>query len=967
MRETNELVVVTMPKNATLQSGIADWLFSIGQDQGLPSLDGLVAVDGFDPSGRAPEEVAIMEKARSYGAHSVFFEAERHGRAPVAQAFIFIATDKHDDIEFAEVHKRLWSWGGVPLVYRAAPGRIQLFRCAHKPDFMDAHGTLVCNPIRTLRLGSKIAANAIWWDATRIRNGTVWDDPNTCRLMLSADKSAHRKLVEEVRSLSNLLAGSGLLEPQLRRRLLILSLLIAYLEDRSVLRSEDFGRARPNATRFFEVLGDAPALLKLLKMLEKRFNGNVFRLKTAERKSLLESKELAHYARLVEGQSDSTGQLSLWRLYSFRDLPVELISNIYQLFVDDKASSIYTPPALVRLILEEALSWERLDQIIAGNGVILDPACGSGVFLVETYKRLVLHWRSRNDWTRPDIGELQTLLQRVRGIDLEKGAIELAAFSLCLSLCDALEPEEIRASVKLFPPLAGSTLHPSCFFDAKQQGAVSAPVAAIIGNPPFKSSLTTEGAKKSYAAYNRAHGKLADNQLAYLFLHDAMEMLAEDGVLAMIQPAGFLYNQHVHPFRQNFFARWGVREILDFISVRGMFKKVNADPKIVVVVAEASKAAPDASLLHAVFRRNGRATAEKGFDIDYYDLHWLRNEDAKVSHDIWSANLLGGGRVQNLIERLRAYPTLRDFAEQRGWDYGEGYIAGRKGISRPAEHLVDMPLLPTNALSVKGIDASAIKTVPDQPIKDTKTAQRFTPPLLLIKEHQDLHHGLWNDHYLVFKDQIVGLAASKKDLDRLKAIDCWLDQESTALKAYAAGISARLFKRRATAIASSDILNLPYPEDEDLELSTNERIIAEDIVEHQRDFIRLGTSSAIMRQVPVKALKAFDDIFTTQISTVYSRKPLRALDHHHWSGAICKAYVFGKGKVDWSDTDQLRDKLDSLLRERRGMSLTITRVTRLYDQNFLFLLKPDRHRFWTRSIALRDADDVLSDLRAQGF
>jgi hypothetical protein len=30
-------------------------------------------------------------------------------------------------------------------------------------------------------------------------------------------------------------------------------------------------------------------------------------------------------------------------------------------------------------------------------------------------------------------------------------------------------------------------------------------------------------------------------------------------------------------------------------------------------------------------------------------------------------------------------------------------------------------------------------------------------------------------------------------------------------------------------------------------------------------------------------------------------------------------------------------------------------------------LKPDRHRFWTRSIALRDADDIFADLRAQGF
>ena len=957
-----------MSKNATLQLGVADWLFSIGQDQGLPSLDGLVAVEGFDSGGRSPEEVVIMEKAKSYGAHSVFFETERHGHAPVAQAFIFVATEDNDGIEFAKLHKRLWSWGGVPLVYRASPGIVQLFRCAHKPDFVDAQGVPVCNPISTLKRGAKIAANEIWWDATRISNGTVWDDPHTCRRMLSAKESAHRKLVEAVRDLNSDLAKRNLLEPQLRRRLLILSLLIAYLEERSVLRPKDFSAALSGATKFFQILGDEKALISLLWTLEKRFNGGVFSLTAAERESLHNSEELENFAQLIEGKTDSTGQLNMWRLYSFRDLPVELISNIYQLFVDDKTSSIYTPPALVRLMLEEALSWERLDQIIASDGVILDPACGSGVFLVEAYKRLVLHWRSRNDWARPSKDDLRLLLQRVHGIDVEEGAIELAAFSLCLSLCDALEPEEIRASIKLFPPLAGSTLHQSCFFDAKKQGVISSPVAAIVGNPPFKNlSHTTKGAEASYKTYNQKHGKLAGKQLAYLFLHDALKMLTKDGMLAMVQPAGFLYNQKALSFRQTFFTHWRVREILDFVSVRGIFKEGHADPKIVVVIAEASKPAPDTRLLHAVFRRNGRARAEQAYEIDYYDLHWLRNEEVVRSRDVWRANLLGGRRVLDLVERLRAYPTLRDYAENFSWIFGEGFKPGGGSKSRPAQHVIGKSYLPTEALSAHGINTNMFEVVPDIPIERPRTKGYFSPPLLLIKEHEDLHHDLWNKHYLTYRREIVGLSATKNDLGRLKNIAAWLDRETTALKAYTAGISGRLFTQRATSILCDDILALPYPEDEDLDLSTNERIIAEDIVEYQRDFIRKGTDSAIMRTVSAKALESFDRIFTTQINTVYSGNKVRSVDFHRWSGAICKAYVFGRGEVDWSDADQLKGKLDALLREQRGTSLTITRIMRLYDQSFLFLLKPDRYRFWTRSIALRDADDVLSDLRTQGF
>src|SRR3546814_6268056 len=92
------------------------------------------------------------------------------------------------------------------------------------------------------------------------------------------------------------------------------------------------------------------ALVRLLEALEERFNGHVFRLTDDERAALAASTELTRYARLVEGYEDSTGQLSLWRIYSFRDLPVELISINYQLFVKDASILIYTPPALVRLI-----------------------------------------------------------------------------------------------------------------------------------------------------------------------------------------------------------------------------------------------------------------------------------------------------------------------------------------------------------------------------------------------------------------------------------------------------------------------------------------------------------------------------------------------------------------------------------------------------------------------------------------
>lgn len=943
------------------------WLIDLGDAHAGTPVDGLVLVSDYQPTGRPPEEVAIIEKAKAYGAHSVFFEAERNGRPPVAQAFVFVSGSSADDSDFAELHKRLWSWGGVPLVYRKTRGLIQLFRCAHKPDFVSSTGGIICKPIKTLKIASSIANEDAWWDASRLRNGTLWDDPAVCKVMLSASKAAHKRLIDAVKQLNNDLNDEGILKKHLRRRLLILSLLIAYLEERGVFQPDYFGQFLKGATKFFEVLANGKALVGLLGALEERFNGHVFVLDDADRAALKTSTQLTRFAKLVEAHEEHGGQLSLWKLYSFKDLPVELISHIYQLFVKDTDSSVYTPPFLVRLMLEEALSWERLDRIHERNEIILDPACGSGVFLVEAYKRLVLHWRSRNEWKRPHIPDLKRLLKKVHGIDLEQGAIELAAFSLCLALCDALEPEEIRSSIKLFPRLDGKTLHQSCFFEAKEKSLIKEPIGVVIGNPPFESSLTTPGAERSYRRYEEKHGSVPDKQLAYLFLHEAMELVSEGGVLSMLQQYNFLYNQQSASFRRSFMNAWDVREILDFISVRGLFHKGGADTKVVVVVANASPPPPDRNILHATFRRSGRVDAEQGFDIDYYDLNWLPRSLVLKNDLVWRTDLLGGGRALGFTDRLKTYRTLGQYAEAHGWNFGEGFIEGRSGDLGEGIHITGKKLLPSVALTNDGIDRSQITVATGTRFKSAYTKARFSPPMLLVRENMDLPHAVWEDSYLTYKAQLVGFSAPVEQRKLVRDAGAWLSKAKRPLQAFVAAISTSLFSRRATAICADEILDLPYPEEGTLDLSENEQVIVDDIVDYYRDLIRLGEDSVALSEGGEPALPCFSKIFTRQINSIYKKKPLRPVAAQVWPGVICQPFVFGDGTVDWSDAEELRGKLNALLDEQCGASLHITRIARIYDRNFVFLIKPDRLRYWLRSIALRDADEVLMDLRAQGF
>lgn len=89
------------------------WLVEFAESR--RRVDGLIPVQGFTKENADPEVVSVMEKAKEYGADAVFFEAGRNDRRDIAQALIFISAGPEDNDAFAEVHQRLWSWGGVLL------------------------------------------------------------------------------------------------------------------------------------------------------------------------------------------------------------------------------------------------------------------------------------------------------------------------------------------------------------------------------------------------------------------------------------------------------------------------------------------------------------------------------------------------------------------------------------------------------------------------------------------------------------------------------------------------------------------------------------------------------------------------------------------------------------------------------------------------------------------------------------
>jgi hypothetical protein len=111
-----------------------------------------------------------------------------------------------------------------------------------------------------------------------------------------------------------------------------------------------------------EVLKSKIELYKLFNHLQIKFNGNLFDLygdvnNNTFEIDLMDEKSLNTLYDLMAGKSVlESGQLSLFPLYDFNVIPVELISNIYERFLGDvrqkEDSAFYTPPYLVDYILK---------------------------------------------------------------------------------------------------------------------------------------------------------------------------------------------------------------------------------------------------------------------------------------------------------------------------------------------------------------------------------------------------------------------------------------------------------------------------------------------------------------------------------------------------------------------------------------------------------------------------------------
>ncbi|MCY2994886.1 MAG: N-6 DNA methylase [Planctomycetota bacterium] len=940
-------------------------------------LDGLVAVREHT-SVDDPHERAILLQAETFRHIDFVFFRRFNGAqgedARSSQVAAYVVDNSRQNLtedDLAGLHHKLWLHGVAPLIYVAWPTRVDILSCARKPDFWDASDNEARvryqpaetihaaneSPQQTLVTAADISdALAKRFSGYRLAEGTFWDDPENQKLAKD-DAAAHRSLIQAIVEADKELDGAN---KPLRRRLLVLTVLIKYLEDRGVFPPGHFGRFHAGARSFRDMLrmGTVEEVSKLLRYFERKFNGDVFSL--GDDGQQLTQAELRHFTELVEAKTLG-GQQHFWELFSFQHIPVEVISRLYQRFVTGHGA-VYTPPFLAALLLDQVMPYDRL----TGKEKVLDPACGSGIFLVGAFKRLVIHWRSRNCWQKPTVDDLKEILARsIHGVELETGAVDLTAFSLALAVCDALEPPVIWRSLKL-DKLRGRNLREGDFFDTatladSANHAWPKTFDIVVGNPPFESKLTP-AAKAVDKARPKSQPRLPDKQVAYLFLEQGLRSLSPGGSLCLIQPHGLLYNSKTGAFRQHLMSLARLDSAFDFVSMRGMYE--GADPKTIAWHAVQEPLA-NGPVNHLTFRRTYSASERIAFEIDHYDWHVISQRQTLENPFVWRIGLLGGGRLQEISERIRRFRTLADFVGDKNWEYGEGFIVGNRAIE--AKFLTDSPLLPTPAFTEDSIDENLIERVTETHFEAPRNPDRFAPPLVLIKEHASLPIAFWDHSSLAYRDKIVGIHAPPEQRTELVAVFTLLQARKRFYQFCCTINGTQALIGKATSILKQDIDRLPFPDDpSELDLAFWEDALKEDVLNHMTDFVRLGQDSDLLKKAATKDdVREYSSLYVQMLGSLY--RNLQAADAVPLNGLIAQPFYFGdRPDVSWLGQD-CEDALHRLVYDQSRESLRTVRVVRYYESNVILIVKPNRLRYWIRSTAIRDADDTLIDLREQGW
>lgn len=937
---------------------------------------GVVLTADFEKSDRhsiSPDILFALEIAKNkFDADAVYFRYFCDGRGFVPQIYLYDNTENLLKDKQKNIHIKVWSGCQVPMYIIVGKSDVAIFDAREK-----AQENKETKAYDTIKLAGDVIRT---FSAQNFDNGLFWEEQEH-KKHFQFEKSAYRDLIEGLRKVYLDFQEKSGLNSHVALKLLVQSLLIKYLEERedeskNGYFAETYFQNNFGCANFCDVIR-AGKLLDLLDQLAIDFNGRIFEWnkeqEIEDRKSIcrIEVKQLAEY---LDGKSKDS-QYVLWRLYSFSHLPIELISSVYEALLTDSKDIVYTPEMIVTTLVDECMPLKSPKE----NFKLIDVSCGSGIFLVKAYKRIIQWWRYQ-EWQKtgelkkPSLAILkQLLLNSIYGIDIQVDAIRLSVFSLALALLDEVDLNPPVWQELKFPDLGEKNIIVNDFFKYITSNPAN-DFDLVLGNPPFNLSSVNKkepDRKKYFCELEKQTGykseiQIPDENPALHFLVQTMKLLKDEAILCLIQPSGPLLYQKDTDFKQGVFSQFNLLQVIDFTKLADVLwgKKNVATAAIFMQKSEPD----DRDVVHIVANRTFSNINRLFLEFDYYDFHMVSKEAVLKSPYVWKANLLGGGRITNLIDRLSKKTTLGEFLNtmfNQRWVKGEGFIENKKGIS--LDYISGQSFLPTEFFIEKGIDYSGIRNCEVEKFHRKTNYKIFLSPHLLIRKvlgKEELIVELV-DQNIVFKSDILSIYAPPKDRIKLLKLGDFLKGNSALLRFYILATSSRVKILKATSLYDEDILNIPYPEDlKELILSKVETLLVEDSLKY---FFSNNAEEELSRDISEDTVIDFSNIFCHTLNSVYQIENKAFRLYKILDAGKYYAVHFEYTDDDYKTTYETATDLDNYIQQIipmekiKGKSFHIQRIMKVYGKDCIIFVKPKQLRYWLPSIALRDADETFTD------
>lgn len=1007
-------------------------------------------------------ESVVLNEVQGFGIDSVYFNTDKNGNSFPA---VFLKKIKNFDKKsleiIADIQQKIWNYKKVLFLYVYTETEIRIYNCSEKP-IIKTKENVVDKQLKNIEIKTYIFSDAEQlqelnklFSRVAIDTGIIWtlDEAATIRKKINLRSRVDKYLVASLVNTAQQLEQQGL-EIEFIHKVIIRSLFLLYLEDRGATDEKLYSQIKKGATSYFDILNDKKATYKLYERLEEDFNGNVFTLETGEE---ISTEQLQLIKKCFISGNDNTPQIKLfenWRLFDFSIIQIELLSEIYEnfLFKTDpdlkkKTGTYYTPPSLVELILNEKLPLNKTDHNY--NIKVLDPSCGSGIFLVESFKRLVKRYENKHKEKLTDFNKLKELLiTNIFGIELHQQAIKVAAFSLYLALVDKLDPKTLWQKKRhRLPNLINNPNDKSINEQGKNlfcrdtilknKEIESIKFDLIVGNPPFGTTDLSESVRSYSDNFKFA------KELVLPFLHKATQ-LAPNGEIALIFNTKVLTNTGgtYQNFRKWLFNDCYVEKIFNFSILRNakenfggqLFGDATGPISIIFYQKEYPKKPSDKITYYAP-KTFIKSNIIDGLIIDFTDLKYLpRKVCQKPDTKIWKIAMWGGMNDWELVKKLLDINNnLNVYLKNNNIDHSVGLQPVNKSTTKP---IVDNDISKLKFIRPEKIERfyteknkfthinsllknkDTIKTYlryfsveKENDLPSINVFRRITGknifqgPMLLTKEGFKNNQLCFSfiDNTVAFNSTVLGFKTNEKD--KLRFLSSILNSKLSTyfllLISNSWGIERErikpneiykfpiihndnLFKnlisvhkeienRIKSTVLKTDYSDLEKEIDDLIfnayNINPSEKQIIEDFINISVDLFFNSEKSIVLKSVQPKQTVEYAEVLCNKLDCFLDGQNLfvnATVYKIRFSPLMMIKLTFAKNHMDVFNSKEFVDeelkKIDQYLWEKKVNNIYFRKKLNYKIGNDIYIIRPNQRRFWSKSMALEDASELILEI-----